>query len=125
MAKYDATMPEEKSMSQTDKQISDVQQFLAERQNAGLLIDPETAEVLWIYAETLDPYGIHPDLPVECHQIGREYFARTPGSKLWVHFDDLPEATGEALWAKHKNKLAFPAGLEEMIALCGWRASER
>jgi hypothetical protein len=43
MAKYEATMPEEKSMPQTNNQISEVKQFLAERQNAGLLIDPDTA----------------------------------------------------------------------------------
>ena len=47
---------------------------------ATLKIDPETAEVTWIFAETLEPYGINPDLPEECRQIGREYFARDPGS---------------------------------------------
>ena len=43
--------------------------------------------------------------------MGREYFARAPGSDIWVLFDDLPEATRTALWDRHKQKLAFPAGL--------------
>jgi hypothetical protein len=88
-----------------------VEQWLAIRKNAGLQIDPATAEVMWTYAQTLDPYGIYRDLPEECRQVGREYFARAPGSDVWVWFGDLPEATRSALWEKHKSRLAFPAGL--------------
>lgn len=89
-----------------------VEQWLAIRKKAGLKIDPETAEVEWIYAQTLDPYGVYPELPEECRQVGREYFARSPGSDIWVLFGDLPDVTRIALWEKHKSKLAFPAGLE-------------
>jgi hypothetical protein len=85
--------------------------WLAIRKEAGLKIDPETAEVEWIYAHTLDPYGVYPELPEEYQQVGREYFARSPGSDVWVEFGDLPEATRDALWKKHRSKLAFPAGL--------------
>jgi hypothetical protein len=81
------------------------------RKEAGLKIDPETAEVEWWYEQTLDPYGVCPNLPEELHQVGREYFARSPESDIWVCFHDLPEATRNALWAKYKSKLAFPAGL--------------
>jgi hypothetical protein len=88
-----------------------VEQWLAIRKEAGLQIDPATAEVEWTYEQTLDPYGINPDLPEECRQVGREYFARAPGSDVWVWFGDLPEATRSALWEKHKSRLAFPAGL--------------
>lgn len=98
--------------------LTNPEQWIVERKNAGLLIDPETAEVTWIYAQTLDPYGIYPDLPEECQQIGREYFARSPGSEVWVHFHDLPEATRRVLWEKHKHRLAFPAGLEEILSKC-------
>jgi len=92
-----------------------VEQWLAIRKEAGLKIDPETAEVDWIYAQTLDPYGVYPDPPEEYQQVGREYFARFPGSDIWVNFGDLPEATRDALWEKHKRKLAFPAGLEGLF----------
>jgi hypothetical protein len=78
--------------------------WLAIRTEAGLKIDPETAEVEWEYAQTLDPYGLDPDLPEECQCVGREYFARSPGSDVWVHFGDLPEATRDALWKKHRSK---------------------
>jgi hypothetical protein len=81
------------------------------REAVGLQIDPEVAEDEWIYAHTLDPYGDDPDLPEEYQQVGREYFAHSPGSKVWINFGDLPEATRTKLWEKHKAKLAFPAGL--------------
>jgi len=60
---------------------------------------------------TLDPYGIRGELPEECRQVGREYFARAAGSDIWVDFIDLPEETAKALWEMHRHKLAFPAGL--------------
>jgi hypothetical protein len=88
-----------------------VEQWFAIRKEAGLQIDPETAEVEWTYAYTVDPYGIDPELSKQCDQIGREYFARSPGNNVWVSFDDLPDATRSALWERHRRKLAFPAGL--------------
>ena len=33
-------------------------QWLAIRKEAGLKIDPATAEVMWTYGYTLDPYGV-------------------------------------------------------------------
>jgi hypothetical protein len=93
-----------------------VENLLAERKRAGCEIDPETAEVMWDYAYTLDPYGDDPDLPEEYQQVGRAYFARSPGSNVWVCFGDLPDATRDALWERHKSKLAFPAGLEREVA---------
>jgi hypothetical protein len=92
------------------------QAWLAIRKEAGLKIDPETAEVDWNYASTTDPYGIYPPLPEEvCDCVGRAYFARAPGNDVWVNFGDLPEATRDALWKKHRSKLAFPAGLEALF----------
>jgi hypothetical protein len=79
------------------------EQWLATRVEAGRHIDPETAEVMWEYVQTLDPYGIEPELPEEFQQVGRGYFARSPGSDVWVWFGDLPDATREALWAKAAN----------------------
>ena len=92
-----------------------VEQWLAIRKEAGLKIDPETAEVMWTYALTLDPYGVYPDLPEECQQVGREYFARSPGRDIWVCFHDLPKTVRGDLWKRHSSKLAFPAGLEAIL----------
>jgi hypothetical protein len=89
----------------------ELEQWLAVRKDIGLKIDPKTAEVDWTYAQTLDPYGVGPELPEEYQQVGREYFARSPGGDVWVWFGDLPQATRDALWQKHKRKLAFPAEL--------------
>ena len=93
-----------------------IEQWLAIRRAAGLKIDPETAEVTWIYAQTVDPYGVYPEPPDEWWQVGREYFARSPGSDIWVNFGDLPEKTRDALWEKHKSRLAFPAGVEFLLS---------
>jgi hypothetical protein len=68
---------------------ANVEEWLAIRKEEGLKIDPDTAEVDWHYAQTLDPYGVDQNLTEECQQIGREYFARSPGSDIWVHFHDL------------------------------------
>ena len=37
-----------------------VEEWLAVRKEAACEIDPETAEVEWWYAQTLDPYGVYP-----------------------------------------------------------------
>lgn len=88
--------------------------WLAIRKKAAHKIDPETAEVDWAYGQMVDPYGMRPEPPEEIWQVGRVYFARSPGSKVWVCFRDLPRATRDALWEKHKAKLAFPAGLPQV-----------
>jgi hypothetical protein len=67
---------------------------------AGCQIDPENAEVHWRFGQVVDPYGVYPDLPPECDCVGRLYFARSPGSRIWVEYGDLPEATRKALWQK-------------------------
>lgn len=52
----------------------------------------------------------------ELESIGREYFARAPESKIWVSFGDLPQATRDRLWEKHKSELAFLFDLESAFA---------
>jgi len=64
---------------------------------AGRQIDPKNAEVCCRCRQVVDPYGVYPDLPPECDWVGRLYFARNPGSGVWVEFGDLPDAT---LWNK-------------------------
>jgi hypothetical protein len=97
-------------------QRAEREHWLAIRKKEALRIDPETAEVTWWYAQTLDPYGVLDEweLPEEFHQVGREYFARAPGSKIWVEFGDLPAETRKHLWNRDSCKLAFPAGLEDL-----------
>ena len=66
---------------------------------AGQKIDPDTAQVHWEWGETFDPYRLG-GLPDELHQIERLYFARAPGTDLWIEFGDLPEATRKTLWER-------------------------
>jgi len=79
-------------------------QWLAIRKEAGLKLDPETAEVEWCYAQTLDPYGVDPDLPEQCQQIGREYFARSRASDVWVNFRDLPKTIRDNSGSHHQAR---------------------
>ena len=71
-------------------------------EEAALHIDPPSAEVEWIYAEQV--IGSY-------REVWREYFARSPGSNIWVWFGDLPARTQKSLWEKHRPKLTYPAGL--------------
>ena len=84
----------------TDKQREMTkEQWLAIRKEAAVKIDPETAEVFWKYGSVCDPYGLY-DLTGEEDNIGRNYFARSPQSKVWVEFGDLPAPTRDRLWAR-------------------------
>jgi hypothetical protein len=103
----DENSKEKLDLSVIDSDEMPVEQWLAIRKEAGLKIDPEIAEVMWGYGQILDPYGVNPDLPDEASCIGRVYFARSPGSDIWVSFYDLPGDTCKALWQKHNSKLAF------------------
>ena len=71
---------------------------LAILKEAALHIDPPSAEVEWI---VIGSY----------REVWREYFARSPGSDIWVWFGDLPTATLKSLWEKHRPKLTYAAGL--------------
>jgi len=80
----------------------DREAFLAIRKEAGLKIDPKTAEAFWVYGSVIDPYGIYP--PFEEDNIGRNCFARAPESDVWVWSGDLPEATAKAVHEKADNQ---------------------
>jgi hypothetical protein len=83
------------------ERAAEVEQFLVEREVAGAALDPATAEVASSYGRILDPYGVYGDvLPTEAQCAGWTYFARAPGSDLWISLYDLPDATAKALWAR-------------------------
>ena len=92
----------------TVEKTRELEEWLAIRKEAGLKINPETAEVHCCYALTLDPYGVYPELPEEYRQVERTYFARSPGSDIWVEFGDLPQATVDALCERHSGKTTAP-----------------
>src|SRR5258708_7590122 len=70
--------------------------WLAICKEAAKNIDPATAELHWEHGEISDPYGIK-HLPDGFDCIGRNHFARAPGSDVWVSFHDLPEAVRDEL----------------------------
>lgn len=98
-------------MSNTNTENPMTKQQLVEiRKKLATQIDPETAEVNWCYGEMImDPYGERSDLPEECRQLGRLYFARNPESDIWISFYDLPDDTVRKLRELHHRNLAFSA----------------
>ena len=93
--------------------ITDLDEYEAERERLrqiGLTIDPVTAETMFWYADVSDPYDILDREMYNENCYGRVRAARNPGGK-WVAFEDLPEATREALWKRDGHKLVFPYGL--------------
>src|SRR6476659_10892268 len=86
---------------------------IAERERLrqiGLTIDPAIAETMFWYADVSDPYDILDQQIYNEDCYGRVRAARNPGGK-WVAFEDLPEATCEALWQRDGRKLVFPYGV--------------
>jgi hypothetical protein len=81
----------------------EIEQWLAVRKEAALKIDPNTAEVFWKYGDIGDPYGVLPPLE-EDDVVGRNYFARAPGSEVWVSFDDLPDEICQALRSRPRDR---------------------
>ena len=117
----EALFPDVPVRKRTPQEREELERWLAIRKEEALKIDPETADVDWQYAETSDPYGVLDewDLPKEFHQVGRAYFARAPGSDIWVVFGDLPDETRDKLWQRQRRNLAFPAGLEGLFDIGG------
>ena len=111
----EALFPDVPVKKRTAAEKAEIEQRLAIRKEEALKIDPETAEVHWTYAQTLDPYGVMDEweLPEEFDQIGREHFARAPGSDICVWFGDLPEETRAKL--AHKEKPSFTIRGGEVI----------
>jgi hypothetical protein len=95
-----------------------VEEWLAIRKEAAKKIDPYTAEVRWNYALVADPYGVHTDLTDEEQCIGRVYFARSPGSDIWVEFGDLTAETLTVLRECGQERRALEAFEREFRAFC-------
>jgi hypothetical protein len=85
----------------TEKLPRNNEQLLRELE--ARLIDAESAEIHWCYANVLDPYGEIHDFPKDEICIGREYFARRPGRDIWVSFHDLPQTTSTRLLQRLSN----------------------
>ena len=102
-------------MKKTDDEI-EREEWLAIRKAAGRKIDPETAEIDCKHGQIWDPYALYPELAEEFPEVGWIFFARSPGSDIWVEFGDLPVATRGALW----EKLAFPSCFLDFV----WRATD-
>jgi hypothetical protein len=94
---------------------SEYDAFRSERQAEGAHIDPENCDRFWMWAATLDPYGVLGiDADDEYCTVGREYFVSRPGAKDWVHIGDLSDEAREKIWPRNKDD---DACLERLRAL--------
>lgn len=85
-----------------------LEEFRDRRREAVRKIDPETAEFRVFYGNSFDPYEIDPLLPDElADHCVRSYWARSPGSDIWVWEGDLPDATLDALKKRPKSELPY------------------
>lgn len=84
-----------------------------EREEVCRRIDPATAQVFFVYAQIVDPYGDDSDLPEEMQGVGRVYFAVDPNEGVAVALYDLPEETREAL--ADKRRLAESEGWKRLL----------
>ena len=75
-------------------------EWLESRKEIGRQINPEAVDVTWQFEPVLDPYRICKDLPDQLQLEGREYFARSLDTKVWVSFDDLPKSSRDRLWRR-------------------------
>jgi hypothetical protein len=78
--------------------LADVEAFLAERREAGKLIDPMNCELTKVWGQVLDPYGLF-DVPEGCQCYGSDLFVRNLPDGKWVWDGDLPEEIAKALTA--------------------------
>jgi hypothetical protein len=79
-----------------------VKEWLASRKEAVLKIDPATALVSRAYVNPANPYGVYSEIPNYVKEVTDDYYARAPGSKIWVYRGDLPKRTAYALEEKHE-----------------------
>ena len=105
----EALFPDVPVRKRTPAEKAKIEEWLAIRTEEGLKIDPETAEVIWIYAWDFDPYGVMDEweLPWEFRQVGRNCFARAPGSDILVWSGDLPDEAREKLCNRDSRNLEF------------------
>jgi hypothetical protein len=77
------------------------EEFIEIRKQAGLKIDPETAEVASWHVDMQNPYGVYPTAEEYC--VGRDHFVRAPGSDIWVWSGDLSEEVWEKIVKKQEQ----------------------
>ena len=85
-------------MNSADNDDLSTAEWLQIRKDAAARIDPVTAEVTFEWGQSVDPYGVEPNLPPEWDQIGRNYFVRNSNEEIWVSFDDLSHSARKVLW---------------------------
>lgn len=75
----------------------ELQRWVADRKEAGRIIDIETCELGSWKAYDCDPYGVR-DLPPEMRQVGTNRFVRSPASNGWINEGDLPAEKVRAMY---------------------------
>jgi hypothetical protein len=93
-------------------------EFFMMRKEAGLRVDPETAEICREWRESFDPYDVLGSVPPECQSVGSEWFARAPSTNEWVLFEHLPPATRAMLMAKDIKKTIIKARTRKEALMC-------
>jgi hypothetical protein len=95
-----------------------IKEFRERRREAGLKIDPETAEICMAWVEASDPYDIDPLLARELRRCPiKTWFVRSPGSDIWVEEEDLPDGIVRALEEKYDPSVSGRLTAQEAIKI--------
>jgi hypothetical protein len=101
---WQGDLPDDKRaimQARIDEHDRKVEEFCADRRAAGRLIDIETCEGHWDWADERDPYGIEL-APYGC--VNRVSFVRNKDSDDWICVDDLPAEKRQALDERFKRE---------------------
>ena len=79
-------------------------------EEAGLSIDPDSAEVMWSWGDCRSLRVDTEFLPT-LDSMDACSSRALPGSDIWVSFYDLPGCVSDTLLKRHGSALYFPAGL--------------
>jgi hypothetical protein len=104
----------------TNEQLKEFEAWVGSRPAAGAMIDIETCELAWWYAQVIDPYGYHEaagTFPEEADCVGRERFVRGADSDGWIWEGDLPPEKAKAMYARIERgwQAVARANLEDPI----------
>jgi hypothetical protein len=114
---WQGDLPDDKraaTQARIDEHNRKVKKFYADRRAAGCLIDTETCERSWWWADDTDPYGVEL-APYE--QISRHSFVCNKDSDDWIRVHDLPVEKREALDRRALREHSARAQIIEDIPL--------
>ena len=109
----EALFPDVPVKKKTASEKAEIEKWLAIRKEAGLKIDPETAEVDWDYGNDFDPYGVWDEweVPQEFEVVGRQRLGACSGKRCLGSFQRFARHRQRRVVGEASLADCFPRGL--------------